>query len=364
MTKINSKTLQIFTQNLREKSIQHVRNINADIKFDMEISDAIRNINRIKIFYVESKDFLGKYDDKQDIILLNKSLAYMPFEEAVDILLHEIAHKVHHRYNSSSDHSKEFKKLCDKIGCCGDAIYKASSTISSDTIFFVNKVKKLMALSSSSNINESELALARANQLIQKYNLSMIDNIHEDDTELIEIKVDTVNRKTTKVKILMDIMSKFSVYVLYSEIKKYHVNKRPTKIIDLLIVGSKANVEIAEYVYNYLNNELDRLYKDSGLKGAGAKPSFMIGFRKEFINKNHTIQTETMTEDETTALVQYKDDIDLKAVELFYSNDKLTCTRRSTYHYNSNAHSAGSEAGKRTTVNPSIRNKSNILALA
>ena len=73
------------------------------------------------------------------------------------------------------------------------------------------------------------------------------------------------------------ILATFFVSIVYNRGKEF---------IYLEILGSPVNAEIAEYVANVLQGELDRLWKDTPLQGAVARNSFFRGLAKGYCQRS------------------------------------------------------------------------------
>ncbi len=91
-----------------------------------------------------------------------------------DVIRHELAHYltfINHGAQAPS-HGAEFRALCAQMGW-GEEVYKATTCldggrnapdIEESGVF--RKVQKLMALATSSNKNEAELAMIKSQQLL------------------------------------------------------------------------------------------------------------------------------------------------------------------------------------------------------
>ncbi len=126
------------------------------------------------------------------------------------------------------------------------------------------KIKKLMALSQSSNENEASLALKRAQKLMQEYQISMEDvsfsEINEQSESIIPAMRDRVLYTT-----LASIISKaFGVdfYIRFT-LKK---NSTATQASQTVFIGPKQRLESACYTYTILSRQACNVKKEFSTK--------------------------------------------------------------------------------------------------
>lgn len=134
------------------------------------------------------------------------------------------------------------------------------------------KIGKLLRLSTSSNPNESALAAAMAQRLMDQYEIdkAMLDetnpNEQEPDEEIMnfgskDAPLD-MERKIASWKIfLASCVARFNSCRIYLESMRY----QPRKI---QIVGRPSDVQTVRYLFEYLKHEVDRLTHENG-KGCG-----------------------------------------------------------------------------------------------
>ena len=146
----------------------------------------------------------------------------------------------------------------------------------------VDKIKKLLALATSSNENEAQLAAERANELLVKYNLSMQEvrqKVGEGDWDGDYEKrtIETVSRATPDTKWIMVILNKhFFVHCI-------RARSGEMKLTAWVIVGERTNTEIAHYVHGFLKKSFKSLWisykKDNGLSES-SRQSYYYGLFK------------------------------------------------------------------------------------
>ncbi len=221
-----------------------------------------------------------------------------PWDVTVNVLKHEMAHQIVSDLFSRLDgHGDLFQTACTMIGVPegfrgskGDIPRKIvdfrNQEIDSDNGRVFEKVRKLLSLAQSKNENEAFFAMKKANELIEKYN---IDRIEQDKASKYVNAI--INHKKKRIenyqrRICLILKDHFFVEVVYSYL--YDANDCQTyRTIELL--GTVENVLIAEYVYYFLLNQLESLWKvlqlKKGNRGARNKRSYWLGVLKGFSDK-------------------------------------------------------------------------------
>ena len=241
----------------------------------------------------DNPDKLGYFNPDNFQIGINKNLVYLAKPEVLkNILRHELAH-MHVYLHFGSDvqaHGTEFRETCKGLGW-GDEVYKAYGDLSKENALtsapeyekILSKVKKLLKLAESANTHEATLATAKANELLMKYNLAHIEDADKESEEVCVKNVYEAKRSNVQMNALYEILENFYVQPVFN---------RGQKKAYLEVIGSRTNVELADYIAKFLINEFERLYKLSGLKGVAAKNSFIRGISEGFTHKIKSQQQE------------------------------------------------------------------------
>lgn len=235
------------------------------------------------------------------------------------------------------------------------------STIQDATIL---KIKKLLALSRSSNEHEAALAASRAQELLFKHKIEMatvesaIDPKHVTNnavSETFDYAPKGKRNQAWRTKLLNSVaMNNFCKVVIIGggELK------------NSCIIGTKSDIEIVTYLFSYLTCEIDRLAKDSGKRarerfmktGEHVDPfrwymSFCDGAQTEVHWKlvEQRMKDERDTPTETMALVKRDDQqAEDKMNQMFPSLRKMKTTAASRdYQANSEGHAAGKDISLR-----------------
>jgi hypothetical protein len=119
----------------------------------------------------------------------------------------------------------------------------------------LDRVRKLLALSTSSNENEAAAAAEKAQAILAEYNISMseVGNIHQDDDDDIIIDELSGMRAKSWRRPLATMVAR--MYFC----KHFYVNYKILKKDNHSFVGTEANTTVAKLMFQYLSNTIDRL---------------------------------------------------------------------------------------------------------
>lgn len=134
----------------------------------------------------------------------------------------------------------------------------------------IDLIQKLLALSTSSNENEATLALKKAQELLEKYNLSMRDIPMEDiiqDIKMVDLKVPIESKEWKKYLVHYIAQSNFCTTVL--SLGKIHILGRNTNVVVTVIMSS------------WIMEQLDRIAWTETHFYTG--PTSKIKFRNSFL---------------------------------------------------------------------------------
>jgi hypothetical protein len=207
-----------------------------------------------------------------------------------DILKDIIRHELAHYFTfikcglTATAHGDEFLSTCKK--------YHFSEQVSRATLCekkldgaenkeseISRKIKKLLALGSSSNTFEAEAAMIKAQTLLTHHHLVNVEINSEAKIYLKKILLQ--KRQSPKLRAIAKIVETFFVNTIF---------KSGSGVLALEIIGSKENVEIGEYVAIFLNSELEHLWNNTKkqnhcLSGLRDKNSFFLGVAKGYCKK-------------------------------------------------------------------------------
>lgn len=161
----------------------------------------------------------------------------------------------------------------------------------------IEKIQKLLALAESPNENEARAAAEKANALLIEHNLSM----QEVENAQFNYTNDTLHEgksMMTEFKYIGSIIQKhFFCRVVVSRSRR----ERKTT---LLIAGEKTNVEVAKYIWAFLNRTYKDLWdkhkKATGL-GQSSRQAYFVGL-SEGLSEQLTVQRKKIEDDRALVL--------------------------------------------------------------
>lgn len=309
-----------------------------------------RKLYPLHIVVFEDANKLGDYDPTQWRIGLSKRLMREARDAVIrDILRHEIAHLITHLEfgEGVQAHGQEFKNICARYGWMSEissakldlttANEEYEGDLAGDKL--LAKLKKLMALSESSNIHEAKLATTKANELLIRHNLDRLDVSQADEVYVLPVLF--AARANAKMHAIYEILKTFYVAPVFT--------KRNGQVA-LDVVADRTGVRYAEYVARFLSHELDRLWlegkKENNLKGARAKNSFFAGLARGYVSKIK----ESQKSFESQALVRVENESQLM-LKRVYGRLSSTNSQSRTDHQ---AMGHGTKAGRDLTIRPGV----------
>lgn len=148
----------------------------------------------------------------------------------------------------------------------------------------IERIKKLLSLATSDNENEARLAATMANELLTKHNLNMsVTQSHEYCRETMDIK----SRANPADKFVNTLLGKFFFVTI--------VKSKTIASTSYIILGTRENVEIALYVYDFLIRAFASSFKASKLP-AKDRSGFYYGVWQGLCEQLETNRTKVQNE--------------------------------------------------------------------
>jgi hypothetical protein len=237
-----------------------------------------------------SSAHLGRWRGDARVLELSRTMILaQPWAVVVEVLRHEMAHQyVHEALGETSEtpHGPSFRAVCERLGVDPAASGLPSPSPYDDvTARAVERIARLLALAESPNVHEAEAATLAAQRLMLKY------NIESTSRPAVGYAFRTLGAPTGRVeesqRILAGILAQhFFVEVIWIPVYRPLEGKRGSV---LEICGSRANLEIAEYVHGFLTHSCHGLWLDHrralGLRSNRERRTFQSGVMSGFSTK-------------------------------------------------------------------------------
>ena len=317
---------------------------------------------------------LGYFSSDNFQLGLHKKLMYLAHDEVLaNIIRHELAHMYTtilykkenpQQYAQMTPHGKEFHHVCESFNW-GPEVYKAYSNLEwenqlyqEDTSFekIKSKIEKLLALADSDNPHEAEMATLKANQLLLKYNLQNLE--YNDEVETCVKLVYRTKKLNSTMNALYDILQYFYVQPVFN---------RSAAGVGLDVVGTRLNVEMADYITKYLAHEFEILWKkakkdDPSLSGLKMKNNYILGVAHGFTSKLKKERSQYRDNQSSSKdLIKIQDNLVQQVAMAFPRLSKQTSSNGS---FDPRARAKGQRDGSGLNIRPGVSqgNKGHLLA--
>ena len=154
-------------------------------------------------------------------------------------------------------HGKMFQHMQRKLGIEEYETVGLNNKRGAGDSALIEKIRKLLNLAQSDQLHEAQNAMNMANHLMKKWNIEQIQLKEKKHYHLRELG--EPGRVLLVHKMLSAILRDF-FFVETIWVQSYHVKKMKWGRV-LEVSGLKENVEMAEYVYHYLLNLSEVLWK-------------------------------------------------------------------------------------------------------
>ncbi len=220
------------------------------------------------------------------------------WDVAVNVLKHEMAHQMCHEVFQlqGRPHDRDFHRACDLLGLprryCRAAIDLAG--LSAETPAtpagldsrgrLIEKIRKLLALSTSSNEHEAQAALRMAVRTMEKHRVDEADIEEEGNEAIYRILPTGKKRVAAYQRLITSLLSRyFQVTVIHSQLYD-PVADQVSRTFE--IFGRRDHVEVAEHCYHFLENRLASLWRayQNNIAGSArhSKNSYYLGILHGF----------------------------------------------------------------------------------
>ena len=203
-----------------------------------------------------------------------------------EVLKHEMAHQfvdevLHIRGESA--HGPAFRKVCEDRGIDARAAGAPTTDAEASLHPVLERIAKLLALAESPNEHEAQAAMSAAQRLMLKHNIEAAVSGTSASYRFRHLGVPSGRVSEHERRLAMILDQFFFVQVIWVPVWRVTEGKRGSV---LEVCGSKENVELAAYVYDFLIYTADALYradrKRRGDRSHAARRKFLAGVMSGF----------------------------------------------------------------------------------
>jgi len=203
---------------------------------------------------------LGRWDPRLRSIEISEPLLLdCGWAAAIEVLKHEMAHQYVHealKGDEAPAHGGLFRKVCEDRGI--DARAAGDPTVGNAEHPVLERIRKLLSLAQSPNEHEAQSAARVAQRLMLRHNIDQL-SVERSDGYTSRQLGRTTGRTSEAERLLGTILQEhFFVDVIWV------YGFRPRDAIHgrvMEVCGRAENVELADYVYDFLSRTADRLWK-------------------------------------------------------------------------------------------------------
>jgi hypothetical protein len=262
-----------------------------------------RALRRPVFRLVETATVFGTWHRETRTISVNRRFAReAPWPQVREVVLHEIAHQYAHEVLGATDethHGPAFRAACEKMGLDPRAS-GAPAGVDGPEVAILRKLRKLLALADSPNQHEAEAAMKAAQRLMLQYNLDLGAR-HASAGYRVKHFGAPRARQPGWHKLLVGLLAEhFFVHVVWVQTvdRSGEPPFKPGWVPE--IMGTPENLEFAEYVYHFLIDTSERLWRGhkraQRLTGDRERQRFlagvMVGFRRKLHENLATCRSE------------------------------------------------------------------------
>jgi hypothetical protein len=241
----------------------------------------------------------GCWDPVTRCITLSEQLIRKhSWDVVIEVLKHEMAHQwvSEHSRTPERPHGPIFQFACRRLGVAPWAVSATGALpqrldpwrqadVSDEEKRLLEKVEKLLSLATSSNEHEALSAMQRVREIYSRYNLRQADV--GQGTDVVHLVFNTRRKKIERVEgaIFGLLVEHFSVRAIFGSLFDAQALCLYRTVE---ILGTKQNVTMAEYVYHFLQGQMEALYqakRPTLAPGRAAKNSYKLGVIRGFSSK-------------------------------------------------------------------------------
>ena len=247
-----------------------------------------KSLRRPSFQFHEGRSRLGYWNLKHRVISLSRDiLTSEPWYRIVAVLKHEMLHQFIEESMGADQvppHGEIFQSMRKKFNIEefeDVGLSRADQNHKQTQSNILEKIRKLLSLAQSEELGEAQNAMKMANQLMLKWNIEQ-NQLKEQRAYHIR-QLGKPGRIMLVHKMLSAIIRDF-FFVETIWVHSYDIAKQKWGRV-LEITGQKENAELSEYVYHYLLNLSEQLWKIHRKTNKAHRGNFLYGIMLGFYEK-------------------------------------------------------------------------------
>jgi len=263
-----------------------------DIECELLPNQLAKQLQRPQMAFHDFSNTWACWERKNRRMVFSRQLQQYPWPAFRAVLRHEMGHQLADTClggMQQTAHGPAFRAACELLqaeitACCDHPGYSERQKDTPESRIR-RRVRKLLALAESSNRNEAEAAMLKAHQQIRHYHLELFESA-EQPAYVSCCLGKAVSRRPryfyTLANLLQDHYYVYAIWI-YSTMSD---RLKPGTILE--ISGTRDDVELAAYVYDFVLLHLERLWKNyrkTHQISGHRKTDFAIGLIQGFTEK-------------------------------------------------------------------------------
>lgn len=210
-----------------------------------------------------SAERLGRWVPAHRTIELSRNLLLLHgWGVLEEVLKHEMAHQYVDEVLGVRDepaHGPTFQRVCQERGIDARAAGAPAAPAEPESSPILDRIAKLLALAESPNEHEAQAAMSAAQRLMLKHNLEAAVSGDSAARCFRHLGKPTGRVAEHQRRLAMLLDEHFFVQVIWVPVWRVAEGKRGSV---LEVCGTRDNVELAAYVYDFLSYTADALYRE------------------------------------------------------------------------------------------------------
>jgi hypothetical protein len=290
-----------------------------ELEWDLAVAwfppETKRVLRRPGFSLIQTTQVLGQWvrEPTREIRLSEACILNHPWYAVVDVLRHEIAHQLADELYGEVEppHGETFRDLCHFLGADPkasggyptlDEAVLADKASDGDRI--MARIRKLLALSSSPNRHEAELAMAKARELMAKHQLDPTEPPPTADFVHLVLGEASLRHGLEVHALASLIREHYSVRTIWVPMAVPAVGKVGRA---LEVCGTRLHVQLAHYAFDFVRHLIAaewRTYQPGVRLGANGRRDFALGMVAGF---RALLDEQLRTSPQVQALVRRED---------------------------------------------------------
>ena len=307
----------------------------------------------------------GHWSGKHREIVLSRSLVLEHSWSSVrQVLKHEMAHQFAEEVlgaHNEPPHGPSFKKACYHLRA--DPAASGNFRLLDERVLkdsqnhedkMMVRIKKLMSLAQSRNQHEAEAAMTKAHELVGKYNMDLVRLEEDRDFVSVFLGKPLLRRFREEHRLASLLLDFYYVYGIW--VSTYVMEKGKMGRV-LEISGTEKNVQIANYVYDFVNHFIEsqwREYNRDRKLNRYRRTDFALGVLEGFEQKLRH-QSEQSASATGYGVIRVEDPLLKKYASYRYPH--IFTNRGKPLRYDAKVRKDGEEVGKKLVISRGIHHK-------